>query len=707
MLTALRQSAAAAPWSAAAPSAAAAPRRSAAFATLRKLNGSGPGKLVLLRHGESTWNAGKLFTGWVDVDLSPRGRREMEHAAHLMLERGCRVDTVYTSVLKRAVSSTMILMSELRQTYRPVVKDWRLNERHYGALQGLSKARLGGELGPETANRIRASFDERPPELPEHHTLSPYRERKYAEVPRAQLPLAESLRDCLDRVRPLWREKIEPDLKSGHDVLVVAHGNSLRGLVKEIDGISDDAIERVSIPNAIPLVYAFDRDGEKLRARRADDGEEDKIISGEFLEERGLLRAALAREEKRKDGEDEDDDEASASSGETPQLTPLEQSLATLESRRKLYGGLDAKAPAAEPSAEALKSRQRRRVRRTIRKPSADGAQPPPLLVIIRHGKTTHNKLKLFTGWEDAPLAPEGRVEAASAGELMAAHGVKLDVVYTSWLSRAIETAWLALAPMDMVWLPIVKTWRLNERMYGALTGLSKKMIQQEYGDAQFKRWRRGYAERPPAVSPFSPHYPGNDARYVDYAHDLPTSFFQTIVRSLAHKTWEVHPALPRTESLKDCMERTVPYYVNTIAPALDARKNVLIASSENAIRGLLMHLCAIPEDRVPEIEIPTGVPMLFDFEEGRVRLLDDGEATPPRERYNFGTGGDLLFTPRGGTDATDPHIYMDDEWFAADDESAACDLELRADLDAVERVEKAYGVRGHIAARPERGHDS
>ena len=210
---------------------------------------------------------------------------------------------------------------------------------------------------------------------------------------------------------------------------------------------------------------------------------------------------------------------------------------------------------------------------------------------------------------------------------------------------------------------------------------------------------RRGYAERPPAVSPFSPHYPGNDERYTTYAHDLPVSLLQSAIRSIAHGRIEEHPALPRAESLKDCMERVTPYYVDTIQKALDDRKNVLVASSENAIRGLLMHLCEIPEDRVPEIEIPTGIPMLFDFERRCVRLLDDGQSPAPRERYNFGTGGDLLFTPINGGDM-DPHVRLDDE-FIVDEVGEECDKEIEADLEAVQRVEQFYGVRGHLAARP------
>ena len=662
------------------------------------LSGSGPGKLILIRHGESTWNASKLFTGWVDVDLSDRGKREVEHAARLLLERGYRLDVIYTSVLKRAIKTTMILLDELRQTYRPVVKDWRLNERHYGALQGLSKKAVAETMGVEEALKLRSSYDVRPPELPAAHTLSPLRERKYGEVDATSLPLTESLRECLERVTPLWREKIELDLRAGHDVLVVAHGNSLRGLVKEIDGIDDTDIEGVHIPNAIPLVYTFEEQGSRLVASRDAHSASD-LVSGQFLEKQGLLRAALEKEARAATGEEltKGDD------GFIKNLSPLERSLTTLEARRESFEGFSKKActqvdVSARPQCSSLlEARAKKRVRRSVRPPASAGDEPPPLLVIIRHGKTEHNKLGLFTGWEDAPLAPEGRKEASAAGELMAAHGVKLDVVYTSWLSRAIETAWLALSPLDMVWLPIIKTWRLNERMYGALTGLSKRMIQQEYGDEQFRKWRRGFDEQPPPVSPFSPHYPGNDSRYTQYVHDLPVSALQTAIRSLAHGQYEVHHKLPQTESLKDCMERTIPYYAQIKRDAIDKRKNVMISSSENAIRGLLMHLCDIPEDQVHGLEIPTGVPLLYDFEEQCLRLLDDQLSPPPRERYDFGSAADLLFTPRDarGSDGPppDPHIYLDDT-FVVQEGDDACDLEDQAGLDAVLRVEEFCGLR-------------
>jgi len=186
-------------------------------------------------------------------------------------------------------------------------------------------------------------------------------------------------------------------------------------------------------------------------------------------------------------------------------------------------------------------------------------------------------------------------------------------------------------------------------RMYGALTGFSKEMIKQRHGETQFKRWRRGYTNRPPAISSFSVHYPGNDDRYVNYIKDIRPSFSESLIRSFAHRKFEIHKKFPKTESLKDCMERTTPYFRDVIIPgSLSKGKNVLIASSENAIRGLLMHLCEIPPERIHEVEIPTGLPLVYDSDRKSIQLLDDGtdSSQSPWERYDFGTSPQLLFKP-------------------------------------------------------------
>ena len=204
-----------------------------------------PGCLILVRHGESAWNRSKTFTGWADVNINARGRREMEHAARLLLESGFTVDVAYTSRLKRAIRSTWVLLREIDQIYRPVLKSWRLNERMYGALTGLSKDGLAAEIGARPVQAWRHSLNARPPPLSPDHPLAPHRERKYADLPFGEVPRTESLQDCLDRTLPLWHERIAPELRAGRDVLVVAHGNSLRGLIKAIDQLTPEQIESV------------------------------------------------------------------------------------------------------------------------------------------------------------------------------------------------------------------------------------------------------------------------------------------------------------------------------------------------------------------------------------------------------------------------------------------------------------------------------
>ena len=205
-------------------------------------------------------------------------------------------------------------------------------------------------------------------------------------------------------------------------------------------------------------------------------------------------------------------------------------------------------------------------------------------------------------------MAEEGIEEAKEAGRNLKKFGFEFDVVYTSWLSRAVETAWFVMDEMDCLWLPIVKTWRLNERMYGKLTGMSKQMVKQRHGEEQFKAWRRGYDVRPPAVSSFSNDYPGNDERYQKYCRDLRYSIKESAIRSIEKGRLVKARKIPKTESLKDCMDRTLPYFIERIAKdAVDKNKRVLISSSENAIRGLLMHLCEIPESEITGLEIPVS----------------------------------------------------------------------------------------------------
>lgn len=580
-----------------------------------------------------------------------------------MLERGYTVDICYTSMLKRAIRSSWIILNEINQIYRPMIKSWRLNERMYGALEGHSKPGLAKLFGEQQVQQWRAGLYERPPPMSIHHPYWHGREKKYLNFNNKYIdnyntpdratangnyinniiPITESLQDTLDRTIPLWDSHILPDLRAGRNVLLVAHRNSIRGIIRHIDNLGTEDVHRVGIPNGIPLVYKFDKNMVPIPHKNAA-----APLRGIWLEKKGLLRAALEQEAALSssisgykpmemssphlkgyfgsptlnmdvaDPMNSVDNFLNNNSGDvcaivTEPAAPssisftggstndsLIKSLAKLENERRLLALVDDKSKDvissnksqydgyddsycgdiyldhnvltsasfhdlskiynehvnnfeddsthihkyfktqkgdvfdtdflnqvhffanSNSSGSGSSSREQligdgsssqhgnytskiasnsRAAKNSV---NADDVLSRPLLVIIRHGKTEHNQLGLFTGWEDAMLATEGRHEAIHAGKLLRKHGIEFDVVYTSWLSRAIETAWLVLNELDSLWLPIVKTWRLNERMYGALTGLSKKMIRQIYGDEQFMKWRRGFDTPPPPISSFS-----------------------------------------------------------------------------------------------------------------------------------------------------------------------------------------------------------
>ncbi|HAH79014.1 MAG TPA: 2,3-diphosphoglycerate-dependent phosphoglycerate mutase [Ruminococcaceae bacterium] len=218
-------------------------------------------KLVLLRHGESEWNRKNLFTGWTDVDLSENGVAEARKAGQLLRENGYDFDVCYTSYLKRAIHTLNIVLEEMDREWLPVVKSWRLNERHYGALQGLNKSETAKKYGEAQVKIWRRSFDVRPPALSEDDRRSPKRAEQYRYEDPAQLPLCESLKDTIARALPYYDKVIKKDVESGKRVLIAAHGNSIRALVKSFENLSAQEISQVNIPTGIPLVYEFDGQG--------------------------------------------------------------------------------------------------------------------------------------------------------------------------------------------------------------------------------------------------------------------------------------------------------------------------------------------------------------------------------------------------------------------------------------------------------------
>ena len=236
-------------------------------------------KIVLLRHGESAWNKENRFTGWTDVDLTEKGIEEAITAGKLMKEAGFDFDIAYTSVLQRAIRTLFLAQDEMNLLWIPVIKSWRLNERHYGALQGLNKAETAQKYGDEQVHVWRRSYDVQPPALTLDDDRFPGKDRRYHDLSKSELPLTECLKDTVARFLPIWHETIVPVIKEGQKVLIVAHGNSLRSLVKYLDNISDDEIVDLNIPTGIPLVYELDKELKPIKHYYLGDPEEAKKMA--------------------------------------------------------------------------------------------------------------------------------------------------------------------------------------------------------------------------------------------------------------------------------------------------------------------------------------------------------------------------------------------------------------------------------------------
>ena len=230
-----------------------------------------PGKLILVRHGQSIWNLENLFTGWTDVDLSEQGRREATQAGRELLREKLHVDIAFTSVLKRAIRTLWLMLDEMDRMWIPVERTWRLNERHYGALQGLNKAQTVEKHGDAQVKIWRRSYDIPPPALDSNDERHPRFDPRYAGVDAAELPATESLKDTLQRVLPYWNSRIAPELRAGRNVMVTAHGNSLRAMVKMLDEVPESEIVELNIPTGVPLLYELDSKLKPIGSRYLGD----------------------------------------------------------------------------------------------------------------------------------------------------------------------------------------------------------------------------------------------------------------------------------------------------------------------------------------------------------------------------------------------------------------------------------------------------
>ncbi len=233
-------------------------------------------KLVLIRHGESTWNKENRFTGWTDVDLSEKGLGEAKEGGQLLKKEGYVFDIAFTSVLKRAIRTLWIVLDQMDLMWIPVIRDWRLNERHYGSLQGLNKSETAAKYGEDQVKIWRRSYDVPPPPLEENDPRNPAKDPRYQVFRKSDLPLTECLKDTVERVLPFWHDVATPMIRAGKKLLIAAHGNSLRALVKYLDNIPDDVIVGMNIPTGIPLVYELDKDLKPIKHYYLGDPEKVK-----------------------------------------------------------------------------------------------------------------------------------------------------------------------------------------------------------------------------------------------------------------------------------------------------------------------------------------------------------------------------------------------------------------------------------------------
>ena len=244
-------------------------------------------KLVLLRHGQSTWNLENVFTGWTDVPLSAKGVAEAKAAGQIMKEEGLVFDVAHTSLLKRAINTLHLALLEMDQVWIPVVKHWRLNERHYGALQGLNKKETSEQHGTEQVHVWRRSYSTPPPALDPMDERHPGNDPRYSWMPPDLLPATECLEDVVDRMLPYWHDAIVPDIRARKQVVIAAHGNSLRALVKHLDGVSDEDITGLNIPTGIPLLYELDEDLKPISSRYLGDAEAAKAAAEAVAKQAG------------------------------------------------------------------------------------------------------------------------------------------------------------------------------------------------------------------------------------------------------------------------------------------------------------------------------------------------------------------------------------------------------------------------------------
>jgi 2,3-bisphosphoglycerate-dependent phosphoglycerate mutase len=631
-------------------------------------------KLVLVRHGQSEWNRANLFTGWVDVDLTEKGINEARKAGKLLQVEGFLFDKCYTSYLRRAIRSSCLMLSSMDQCWVPLNKSPLLNEQHSGELCGQNKRHLAEEYGVDQVMAWRREYASAPGPLQDD---SPLQQALFADARYRDffVPAVECLADTQARTQELWDTELAPALQAGRNVLVVSHGNTLRALVKLLDGVSDADVFHVDLPTAVPLVYSLD---EQLQPTEtygfwgwASDGSSasDAARGGRFLvDEAKVKKAQLAmRQQVLEDvqystyagpGTDWGGDAvrpaflAAAPSYET--VVEDDGMEYAVRSRPPTYYSKKETAEAAPttpatgvaPTYFAQESERLQTqaeveyaalMKRNGKAIPGHKKKVKAALVLLRHGHSVWNEKQLFTGWADVELTNRGREEARLAGRMIRQIGLQsITHVYASVLKRAIKTAWLMLDELELGWTPLTYTWRLNERHYGALQGEDKKECVQRYGLKQVQSWRRGWDDRPPSVGRASDHS-------IDRRYDM----FE------ARNGVPGHP-VPDGESLKECTERMLPFLNEDLYPSINEAiakaeataastgaeyepPTFVVCSSDNLIRAMVKELEGLTASEVPLIDVPYATPLVYQLDGDLAPLATPWAHAPMRCGWYLG----------------------------------------------------------------------
>lgn len=649
-------------------------------------------QLTLVRHGQSEWNLANRFTGWVDVDLTERGITEARRAGRMLAEARLTHDLVVTSTLRRAIRTACLCLSGTDQCWVPMAKDVRLNEQHSGQLTGHNKRELAERHGVDQVMKWRRTYDCPPPALPSedpfHRALCSDERYRYVTV-----PSTESLELTAARVESVWDETIAPALRDGQNVMVVSHGNTLRALCKLIDGVSAADSFHLDLPTACPVVYEFADAALNHREVHGFWGSSDAPRHGRFLVDAKLVAKAqdamrlqclqnIAVSTVSSEGEDKvsicdawtsekaTDGVALDSEGRSYKVRERPPSYFALESERiaddakkELRGMLS--------RLERMSLDEHRQLSMAVGEegagtPSrANGASegtgvegdvaaagsvaatasrgvPAVSLIIVRHGYSEYNAENRFTGWADVELSNRGREEARFAGSLLREAGCeRLEGVFTSYLKRAVKTAWLMLDELELQWVPVQCDWRLNERHYGLLQGQPKLECTERYGVKQVHKWRRGIDHPPP---PWTPEQRASllDRRYDDV--DVPSS------ESLADCTARLAPFLEEElwPALRAAVDRAVAERADRAAAPAPSEGDAatarpagvpafVITSSENLIRALVTELDGVAPDQVPLLDIPYATPLVYQFDSNLRPLRSPLASAPLRHGYYLG----------------------------------------------------------------------